>query len=551
MRIAAPRVWFSIVALLLGAGLLAAAGLAEPAQRQGGTLRISRPADIDSVDPAIAYRPDTWMIMFATCAKLYNYPDKPAPKGAIAIPEVATGFPLVSNDGKTHTIRLRRTYRFHRGGRITAANFVAAFNRVANPKLKAPASPLLREVVGAYLREIVGADDVLGGRAQTISGVRPLGRYALEIRTTRPLPDLVSRLTMPFFCPIAVNTPLQEINDPLGSGPYYVASRVPNRQVVLERNPFYRGPRPANVERAVWTIHGREACRVAVERNELDYCAAFGVPSSAYTELAAEYGINKENRRFFFTPELTMEYFAFNHDRPAFKGVGQIPLKQAINWAIDRPRLVRAAGYDAGKRTDQLLPAALGRDESIYPLGDVNDGRLAKARALLAKARFRPRRLALYAPDADPGALRARVFQSNLKRLGIDVDIVSFQGEAFLKQIATRGAPYDVVLAGWFPDYADPLAFFQKLDGRNIRAPGLNDARFNRPRYTREIARIGRLSGEARRRAWEDLDADMMRDDPPWAPFLNVARRDFVSKSFGCYFLHPVYRLDIAATCKK
>ena len=277
------------------------------------------------------------MIMFATCAKLYNYPDKPAPEGAIAVPEVATGLPVVSKDGKTQTIRLKRTYRFHTGGRITAANFVAAFNRVANPKLESPAS--------AYLHEIVGADAVLGGRAPTISGVRALGPYALEIRTTRPLPDLVSRLTMPFFCPIAVNTPVQEINDPLGSGPYYVASRVPNRQVVLERNRFYRGPRPANVDRAVWTIRGREACRVAVERNELDYCAGLGVPSSAYAELAAKYGINKKNGRFFFTPELVMEYFAFNHDRPAFKGVGQIPLKQAINWAIDRPALVRAAGF--------------------------------------------------------------------------------------------------------------------------------------------------------------------------------------------------------------
>ena len=94
-------------------------------------------------------------------------------------------------------------------------------------------------------------------------------------------------------------------------------------------------------------------------------------------------------------------------------------------------------------------------------------------------------------------------------------------------------------------------AFFNKLDGGNIGAGNTNDARFNRPRYNRAIARIGRLSGEARRRAWAELDVDMMRDDPPWAPFVNVARRDFVSKSFGCYFLHPVYRLDIAATCKK
>ena len=108
------------------------------------------------------------------------------------------------------------------------------------------------------------------------------------------------------------------------------------------------------------------------------------------------------------------------------------------------------------------------------------------------------------------------------------------------------------MLEAWVPDYADPLAYFFKLDGRNLReATRWNYARFNRPRYNRAIARIGRLSGEARRRAWEDLDANMMRDDPPWAPFVNDARRDFVSKSFGCYFLHPVYRLDIAATCKK
>ena len=51
-----------------------------------------------------------------------------------------------------------------------------------------------------------------------------------------------------------------------------------------------------------------------------------------------------------------MEYFAFNHDRPAFKGVGQIPLKQAINWAIDRPALVRAAGYDAGSGPTSCCP---------------------------------------------------------------------------------------------------------------------------------------------------------------------------------------------------
>ena len=107
------------------------------------------------------------MLEFATCAKLYNYPDKPAPQGAIPVPEVATSFPEVSRDGRTQTIRLRRTYRFHTGQRVTAANFVAAFNRNASPKLQSPST--------TYLHEIVGADAVIEGRGRRsrASGRRP------------------------------------------------------------------------------------------------------------------------------------------------------------------------------------------------------------------------------------------------------------------------------------------------------------------------------------------------------------------------------------------
>jgi len=110
------------------------------------------------------------------------------------------------------------------------------------------------------------------------------------------------------------------------------------------------------------------------------------------------------------------------------------------------------------------------------------------------------------------------------------------------------------VIGGWVTDYADGIAFFSPLlSGASIRETGnTNNAYFDRPRYNREIARINRLTGEARRRAWADLDVEMMRDDPPWASFVNGARRDFVSRSFGCYLFQPVIgRVDIAAACKK
>jgi peptide/nickel transport system substrate-binding protein len=296
---------------------------------------------------------------------------------------------------------------------------------------------------------------------------------------------------------------------------------------------------------------GGEECRQAVERDELDYCSA-PFAQGAYRELAGRYGINKG--RFFFNPTLETDYFAFNHDRPAFKGAAQIPLKQAINWAIDRPALARAAGFLATRRTDQILPPAMARDEKIYPLVAVNGQNLARARALLAKARFKPAKLVVYAPNGSYQPAWAQILRFNLKRLGIDVEIKYFSIEAFFEKTGTRGEPFDMAWGGWVANYPDPVDFFSNLlNGTTITPTGnTNIAYFDRPQVNREIARISRLTGEARDEAWADLDVDLMRTDPPWAPVANLARLDFVSASFGCYVFQPVLaRFDLAAACKK
>jgi ABC-type oligopeptide transport system substrate-binding subunit len=541
-----------LVGLVAGAGVLAAAGLSTPTQQKGGTLRLSSVHDTDSLDPAIAWQPDSWMVEYATCAKLYNYPDESGAAGLQVIPEVATGFPKLSRDRKTQTIELKRTFRFHTGARITAANFVAAFNRDASPEMGSP-------IVGAgYLNDIVGEQAVIDGNAASISGVRATGPYTLEIRTTRPVPDLVFRLAMPFFCPIATNAPPKEVDNPLGSGPYYIASHVLNRQIVLQRNPFYRGARPANVDRVVWSIGlAPEACRRAVEQNEQDFC--FFIPPPDFKGIVAKYGINRPNGRFFFNPTLGAFYFAFNHDRPAFKGEGQIPLKQAINLVVDRHALVAAGGYLSGRRTDQILPSAMGRDADIYPLGGVSERSVARARALVSRAKYKPARLVLYTHV--PGftgvnAIWADIFKYDVRRLGIDVDI-KYVGTTFnqlFPKLATRGEPFDVAIGGWFPDYPDGFGFFGPLlDGNNLKPTGnSNFAYFDRPKYNREIERIAGLTGEERDQAWADLDVEMMRDDPPWVPFMNGVERDLVSPSFGCYLYQAAWGgPDLAAACKK
>ena len=361
------RLTISLAMLTVGVGLLLASGLARPAgsasaageARKGGTLRVSYAAEVDFVDPALAYAGRSWLLEYATCAKLFNYPDAAGAAGTRLVPEVVDRY-AVSKDGRTYTFDLKKTFRFHTGARVTARSFADAFNRDAQPRLASPAT--------AYMREIVGAMSVIDRKAQSISGVRVLGRYRLQIKLTRPVGDFTARLSMPFFCPILPDTPITELDTPAGSGPYYLQERVLNQRIVLKRNPFYRGDRPANVDEVVLTLSSYEACVVAVEQDRIDYC--FPGIESVPQRLAETYGINRPGGQFFVSPSLWTTFVAFNHDRPAFKGPRQIPLEKAINYAIDRPEMARQFGY-LGAQAHRPAPPARARPprEHLPPQG--------------------------------------------------------------------------------------------------------------------------------------------------------------------------------------
>jgi peptide/nickel transport system substrate-binding protein len=402
------------------------------------------------------------------------------------------------------------------------------------------------------MTEIVGAEAAINGKAAKISGISAPNPTTIVFKLTKALPDLTARLTMPFFCPVRVGEAIEPdgVNNPLGSGPYYVSERVVNRQLTLSKNPHYKGPRPANVDKIVWTIGpSLESCRLNTDKNETDYCVD-GVPPVSYKGIADKYGVNKANGQFFFNTALGTSYFALNHDRAAFKGKGQIPLKKAINFAIDRPALVRASGYLGGKRTDQILPPAMTRDVKLYPLQGANPN---QAKTLYGQAGNKPDKLVLYTATTGARVIRAQVLQFNLKQLGIDVDVKQFARAVQHEKCATRGEAFDICDEGWLVDYADAVTFFEPLlNGKNIQeTSNSNESYFNDPTYNAKIEKAAALSGQARVNAWKALDGDIMKNAVPWAPFLNITVRDFISSSTGCYLYHPVWEIDLAALCKK
>lgn len=535
------RTTLSIAMAAVGASLLIAAGFASPASsstqksgsgaKQGGTLRVNLSAtDVDYIDPALAYGTNSWQILYATCAKLVNYPDKVGQQGGQLQPEVAQGLPVVSKDGKTYTFKIRSGFKFNTGEPVTAKSFADAINRDLNPAMQSPAVP--------FMDAIVGSADVVAKKAKTASGVIASGSK-LTIKLTKADPSLLPKLAMNFFCSIPKNMPIdpQGVNSFAGAGPYYVKSRAVNRQIVVQRNPNYKGPRPHNIDTFVLTVNtNQDQSLLQVKNGQADYDAG-GLPPTAHADLSKTFGVHKSgNFRYFVNAGLNTDYLALNTARPTFSKVN---VRKAANFAIDRPALLRVRGFLAGKRTDQILPSGLAgfHDEKIYPIQGAD---VAKAKALAGGSCGN---VNLFTTTSSTGQALAQVAKFNMEQIGCKVTVKNFVGFAIYTAAGTRGSDHDMMVSGWFADYPDPYDFIDiLLNGDNIHATNNNNySYFNDPAFNAQMRAAAKLTGSARYTAYGNLDRNLMKNAAPMVPYDNRNVREFVSSRTAGYVYSAAY----------
>ena len=514
----------SALFFLVGAALLASAFVAAPEGRSATEERVLRlnvnSTDITYLDPALNYDAYGWRLEAATCAMLLGYKDIPGRASARLYPEVATGFPKVSGGGKTYTYTLRSGFRFSDGTPVTPASYARAIDRALAPKMQSPAA--------TFFSDIVGADKVLAGKATRPAGVTVTGNR-LTIRLTKVAPDFVSRMAMNFMCAIPPNLPIdpQGVNTPPGAGPYYVSSKNKGSQIVLRKNPYYGGKRQQNwdVIRVLVEV-GEQASYLQVRKGEADL-DLYTLPTAAHTQLTNEFGINKG--RYFVHPSNSISYFALNTSRGIFKDP---KIRRAVAYAVDRPGLTRLGGLNAGTPNEQILPAGIPgyRDANIYPVGKPAIG---KARALLGGTTGK---VVMYTTNDQLGVNTGQMVQANLKAIGLDVEVKPYTFAVLIDKTGTRGEPFDMYSIGWFADYPDPYDFINiLLDGRTIVAKNnINTSYFNVPAYQKKMDAAARLTGDARYRAYGNLDIDITRNQSPLVITGNSNIREFISSKVGC-----------------
>ncbi|PWU21483.1 MAG: hypothetical protein C5B48_11270 [Candidatus Rokuibacteriota bacterium] len=531
-----PMIGFiaSTLAVLTGAAAFAASS---PADR---TAVFELHGSLGSLDPALGYDTGSWQIEYATCVKLVNYPDRRAKTGEHLVPEAALSMPSVSRDGRTYTFVVSPgKYRFSppSNEQVTAQSFVRAFERTLSPGVDSPA---LR-----YTHDIEGADAYHSGEASSISGVTANGPV-LTIRLTGPVPDLLARLAMPFFCAVPSDAAAPGPGTVLPSaGPYYVESFDPAGTTVLARNPNYTGRRPHFFDRIeIHTNVPAADVEADVIAGRADY-ALDGVSTEDWATIAAAYGPGSPaaqagHQQMFVNPSLGLRYLVLNSSRPLFANAD---MRRAVNYAIDRTRLSSDYGALGLQPTDQLIPPGMPgfSDADIYPLGAANVGHAAAL-----AAHYTPATAELYTCLSVGCQAAASDVQAELAAIGVTVNVHSFARDEEIARETTPGEPYDIAIEGWVADYDDPHAILDELIGGG--SP--NDfGHFDDPFWNARLDAAELLSGPVRLQAYADIDVGVMQTAAPLAPFGSINARDFFSQRIGCQTDVPSFGISIAALC--
>jgi len=139
---------------------------------------------VKSFDPAIitdSVSIGNVNLIYANLVKT-NYPNlKPEP-------DLATW--NISKNHMFYTFHLRHNARFSNGDPVTAADALWSINRALAPATKSP-------VATTYLGAIHGAMAVANKKAKSVSGIRVLNRYTLQIRLDKPIAYFLGALSYP------------------------------------------------------------------------------------------------------------------------------------------------------------------------------------------------------------------------------------------------------------------------------------------------------------------------------------------------------------------
>jgi YVTN family beta-propeller protein len=512
------------------------------AGHRGGTLRVASTSfEVDSLDPATAYSPQTWALVTALHDGLLTFKRTSGLDGGSLVPDLATSVPAPTDGGRAYTFHLRSGVRYSTGELVRASDIRRAVER--GIRLKSPGAQYFAGIAGAAAcaRRPAACDLSHGIVADD-------GQRTVTIRLTSPDPDFLYKLALPFFSAV----PDARVKGlPPATGPYMVRRYVPGRTILLTRNPAFRqwsaAAQPDGfADRILITLRGSPAQRLAwVERGQSDLDAS--PPAQALAQLAARF----TTQLHVFPGRATNELFVNMRVAP----FDDVRARQALNYALDRATSLSAGGFATATPTCQVLPPNFPGYEPYCPytlnprLGSWSAPNLEKARALVRASGTRGSRVTLWYPSASPlpGSAPPATVMAALRQMGYrpSLHVIKGLSDYFAKVYDSRTRA-QVGFSGWLADFAAGSGYLTPQVSCQSFKPGSalqnqNASEFCDPSVDARIRRALRLQAadpSASGPAWAAIDRAVV-DRAALVPINNPRDLEFTSRRVGNYQFNP------------
>jgi peptide/nickel transport system substrate-binding protein len=391
-----------------------------------------------------------------------------------------------TSDHQTYRVRLREGVRFHDGHELTSEDVVFTFTSMLDPAFASPYRGAFRDLASVVAIDRYTVDFVLK---------QPSGSF---------LPNLVFKIV-----PAGAGRQLRE--RPVGTGPYEFVSYAVDDRVELRAFRDYFDGLPRNRGIVMKIVPDDIMRGLELRKGTADLVVNDLPPDMVYQ-------LQKEGLSLSKAPGVDYQYVGFNMSDSILKDAR---VRRAIGHAIDRQAIVDHLRRGLATVADSMLPQTNWAHEPDVLVLEYDPER---AKVLLDEAGHpdpdgdgpRPRlSLSYKTTSLEFPRLQAAVIQQNLRDVGIDVDVRSYE-------FATM---YADILKGNFQMYAlqwvggalaDPDILRRVFHSQQVPPAGFNRGRFSDPEIDRLIDEASDATDyETRRRLYGKVQ-QLLADAAPY-----------------------------------
>ncbi len=521
----------SLPMLVLAGAFYAGAGHAEDAVN-GGEAVITYQNDVATLDPAIGYDWQNWSMIKSLFDGLMDY----QPGTTDLVTDLAESYG-VSDDGKVYTFKLRQGVKFHNGREMTADDVKYSLERTVNPKTQSPGA--------GFFSSIVGYDEMAAGKAEHLGGIEVPDASTVKITLKEPNATFLHVMALNFASVVPKEAVEQWGADfgkhPVGTGAFELGGWKLGQELIFKKNPHYFKAGLPHMDSIRFEVgQDPSVALLRLEKGEVDI-AGDGVPPARFLQFKQD---PKYRGMLVTGDQLQTGYVTMKTTLPPFD---KLAVRQAVNMAINKDRIVRIINGRAAPANQPLPPAMPGYDKDYQGYGyDV-----AKARQLLKDAGL-PDGFSteLYVMNTDPQPRIAQSIQQDLAQVGIKVSIKSL---AQANVIAAGGSADQAPMVwsggmAWIADFPDPSNFYGPILG----CAGAVEGGWNWARYCNKALDEAAVKADSmakpeqqqeRLAMWRKIFTDVMKD-APWVPVFNEKRFTVRSARMGgddALYVDPVH----------